>query len=107
MIQTHKGTVHLTRTATWTVNRARMLDGSQKGVVRRRRCIESGPIIRFILISPNINIKGKMSCETIIKILIPPDHSFYNIPWISCQIRKITACACAGNGGNIFPAIAS
>ena len=23
--------------------------------------------------------------------------------WVSCQIRKIEACACAGNAGNVFP----
>ena len=27
-------------------------------------------------------------------------------PWASCQIRKIAGCACAGNAGNVFPAIA-
>ena len=25
-------------------------------------------------------------------------------PWVSCQIRKIAGCACAGNAGNVFPA---
>ena len=24
-------------------------------------------------------------------------------PWASCQIRKNTGCACAGNAGNVFP----
>ena len=28
------------------------------------------------------------------------------IPWVSCQIRKIAGCACAGNAGNVFPATA-
>ena len=27
--------------------------------------------------------------------------------WASYQIRKIVGCACAGNAGNVFPAIAS
>ena len=27
-------------------------------------------------------------------------------PWASCQIRKVAACACAGNAGNVFPATA-
>ena len=26
-----------------------------------------------------------------------------NMPWASCQIRKIAGCACAGNVGNVFP----
>ena len=26
--------------------------------------------------------------------------------WASCQMRKITGCACAGNAGNVFPATA-
>ena len=26
-------------------------------------------------------------------------------PWASCQICKIMGCACAGNAGNVFPAI--
>ena len=25
------------------------------------------------------------------------------VPWASCQIRKNTGCACAGNAGNVFP----
>ena len=24
--------------------------------------------------------------------------------WVSCQIRNIAGCACAGNAGNVFPA---
>ena len=28
------------------------------------------------------------------------------LTWASCQIRKITCCACAGNAGNVFPATA-
>ena len=27
-------------------------------------------------------------------------------PWASCQIRKITGCACTGNAGNVSPATA-
>ena len=34
--------------------------------------------------------------------LCPTQHR----PWTSCQIRKITCCACAGNAGNVFPATA-
>ena len=25
------------------------------------------------------------------------------MPWASCQIRKMTGCACTGNAGNVFP----
>ena len=27
----------------------------------------------------------------------------FDVPWASCQIRKIAGCACAGNAGNVFP----
>ena len=29
-----------------------------------------------------------------------------SVPWISCQIRKIAGCACAGNARNVLPATA-
>ena len=30
-------------------------------------------------------------------------YSYINCPWASNQIRKVACCACAGNGGNVFP----
>ena len=29
----------------------------------------------------------------------------HSLPWASCQIRKNCGCACAGNAGNVFPAV--
>ena len=30
------------------------------------------------------------------------DMTWKRVPWASCQIRKNTGCACAGNVGNVF-----
>ena len=35
-----------------------------------------------------------------------PLIEWYGTPWASCQICKIAGCACAGNAGNVFPALA-
>ena len=40
---------------------------------------------------------GKCWCNVDIRIT--------SEPWASCQIREMAGCACAGNAGNVFPAI--
>ena len=56
--------------------------------------------------SPRSKTSGSLKCTRVCFYIDYPPKLVINtirVQWASCQIRKLTGCACAGNAGNVFP----